>query len=130
MNTMDKIRMFPQSQAAAGRKPAQEEECPTCKFPLADTAHGWIKEYRDHTCNDKCLQRYGFCLIPCPTCTGGVEAKRQARLINDLFQDSKIPHYARDCSFPSYPEDADQKPRIFLQTRIRHRLAARRAKAG
>lgn len=119
---MDKIRMFPRTQA--------EECCPTCKFPLADTAHGWVKEYREHTCTDKCLQRYGFCLIPCPTCTGGVEAKRQAQLINDLFQDSNIPHYARDWTFQTYPENADQKARIAVQLRIGDWLEGRLTKGG
>jgi len=119
---MSNLRIFPRTQA--------EEVCPTCKFPLADVAHGWVKEYREHEPTEKCLQRYGFCLIPCPTCTGGVEAKRQAQLINDLFTDSNIPHYARDWTFQSYPENADQKARLAVQTRIGDWLEGRLTKGG
>ena len=97
---MQNISIFPRTQA--------EEFCPACMFPLAGTAHGWVKEYRKHEHTEKCHQYYGYCLVPCPMCTGGVEAKRQAQLINELFRDSNIPHYAREWTFDSYPNDANQ----------------------
>ena len=127
---MDKIRMFPTAQTSARQPRKEEEVCPTCKFPLAGTSHGWVKEYHEHTCTDKCLQRYGYCLIPCPTCTGGVEAKRQAQLINDLFKDSNIPHYARDWTFDSYPDDADHKALMAVRTRMNDWLDGKPTKHG
>jgi DNA replication protein DnaC len=87
----------------------REETCPTCTFPLADTAHGWVKEYRDHEHNERCARRHGYCLIPCPMCSGGVTAKRQAQMINDLFGDSHIPFYAKDWTFASFPGDRAAK---------------------
>ncbi len=106
----DNIRIFPRSNTAPKLPAIREETCPTCKFPLADSAFGWVKDYwgEKHIHSERCQQRYGFCLIPCPTCSGGVEAKRSAQLINQLFQDSNIPHYARDWTFDSYPDNADQ----------------------
>src|SRR6266567_938999 len=80
----------------------QEQTCPKCKCPLYDTTPGWIREDRPHTHDEKCLRRYGFCLIPCPMCSGGVEAKRQAQLINELFGDAHIPWYAKEWNFGEY----------------------------
>ena len=104
---MSNIKLFPRKDAI--------ETCPTCAFPLEDTAFGWVKEYsqhhdpeQQHRHSEKCVQKYGFCLAPCPMCSGGVEAKRNAQLINELFSDSNIPVYARDWTFASYPKDADQ----------------------
>lgn len=85
-------------------QPKPEPLCPKCKFPLADTSHGWVREDRYHEHDGKCLRRSGFCLIPCPMCSGGVEAKRQAQLINELFGDAHIPWYAREWSFENYPD--------------------------
>ena len=90
-------------------RPKQEEVCPICHCPLADTAHGWVKEYRPHDDHSKCQRKYGFCLMPCPTCSGGVEAKRAAQLINDLFGDAHIPWYAKAWTYDNYPQDADQQ---------------------
>lgn len=106
----DNVRMFPRGNTAPKLPIVKEETCPTCKFPLADSSFGWVKDYwgEKHIHSERCAQRYGFCLIPCPTCSGGVEAKRSAQLINALFQDSNIPHYARDWTFDSYPSNADQ----------------------
>ncbi len=36
----------------------QEDTCPTCKFPLADIAHGWVKEYREHEHNERCDREF------------------------------------------------------------------------
>ncbi len=87
----------------------QGETCPTCKFPLADTAHGWVKEYREHEHNERCDRKFGYCCVPCPMCSGGVTAKRQAQMINDLFGDAHIPFYARDWTFTSFPGDKAAK---------------------
>src|SRR6266704_1168293 len=64
--------------------PPKREECRTCHFPLDDASHGWVKSGFDPITHKTLL-------IPCPTCSGGVEAKRQAQLINDLFGDSHVP---------------------------------------
>jgi len=98
---VDNISIFPRSGNTA-RKQQPEETCPTCKFPLADSSHGWVKDYSDHEHSEKCLKRFGFCLVPCPTCSGGVEAKRNAQLINDMFKDSNIPWPAREYTFKSF----------------------------
>jgi DNA replication protein DnaC len=129
---VDNIRIFPTTQATA-RKPQQEEEtCPTCKFPLADTAFGWVKDYwgEGHVHDAKCAERYGFCLIPCPTCSGGVEAKRHAQLINDLFSDSNIPSYAQDWTFSTFPEDASKRALAETRTQISLWLADKPTKQG
>src|SRR5579871_3475346 len=80
----------------------EEKVCHKCKFPLADSSHGWVREDRPHTHSEQCQKRYGYCLIPCPLCSGGIEAKRQAQLINDLFGDAHIPFYAREWNFGDY----------------------------
>ncbi len=45
-------------------------------------------------------------------CSGGVTAKRQAQLINDLFGDAHIPFYARDWTFTSFPGDKHAKQEV------------------
>lgn len=131
---MDNIRIFPTTQATA-RKPQVEETCPTCKFPLADSSYGWVKEYSrhdigEHGHSEKCAQKYDFCLIPCPTCSGGVEAKRHAQLINELFSESNIPHYARDWTFATYPDDASRRAISETRTQISLWLASKPTKQG
>jgi DNA replication protein DnaC len=126
----DNIRMFPRGNTAPKLPIVHEETCPTCKFPLADSSFGWVKEYGQHYHSERCQQRYGFCLIPCPTCSGGVEAKRSAQLINQLFHDSNIPHYARDWTFDSYPADADQEAKRETHTQITLWSAGKPTKGG
>src|SRR5258707_9936065 len=107
---VNNISIFPRTQPI--------ETCPTCKTPLEETSHGWVRAYwlrealelgvephTEHT--DKCHKYMGYCMLPCPMCSGGVEAKRLAHMINELFKDSNIPHYARDWTFSTYPNDAD-----------------------
>lgn len=100
--------------------------CPKCKYPLASDSHGWLKDYwppegsHEHTprCeSDRNFRKYGYCLIPCLMCAGGVTAKRQAQLINDLFGDAHIPFYARDWTFTTFPGSiaAARTVRGFLQ---------------
>ena len=86
----------------------QEPVCPKCKCPLTDTSHGWVREDRWHVHNEQCHKKYGYCDIPCPMCSGGVEAKRQAQLINELFGDAHIPWYAREWSFENYPDQGSE----------------------
>jgi DNA replication protein DnaC len=129
------IRIFPTTTQATAHKPQPEETCPTCNFPLADQAFGWVKEYSVHDLNapghsERCAQRYGFCLIPCPTCSGGVEAKRHAQLINDLFGDSNIPHYAKEWTFATFPADASRKALAETRTQISLWLANKPTKQG
>ena len=128
----DNIRMFPRTNTAPKLPVVREETCPTCKFPLANSAYGWVKDYwgEKHIHSERCQQRYGFCLIPCPTCSGGVEAKRSAQLINALFADSNIPHYARDWTFDSYPADADQDAKRETHTQITLWSAGKPTKGG
>ncbi len=63
-------------------------------------------------------------------CSGGVEAKRQAQLMNALFNDSNIPHYAKDWTFGTYPENADHKALFAVQTRLSDWLSGAFTKGG
>lgn len=87
--------------------------CPTCQFPLSKERHGWTKDYSQHTDHSGHLQRYGYCLVPCPTCSGNVqqyaEAMRRAENVSSLFGASQIPHHAKRWSFSSFPADGDQQ---------------------
>lgn len=81
--------------------------CITCKMPLNATSYGWQRLYGEHSDHTGHLQRFGFCLIPCPMCSGGVEAKRTARLITGLFGDAHIPFSAKDWGFHTIPKGVD-----------------------
>jgi DNA replication protein DnaC len=95
--------------------------CPTCKHPLSDTHFGNLIDYwpprGTHQHTERCasgreFRKYGYCLIPCPTCSGGVTAKRAARLINELFGDAHIPFYGKDWRFSSFPGDEVAKEAV------------------
>ncbi len=51
-------------------------------------------------------------------------------MINALFQDSNIPHYAREWTFDSYPTNADQDALREVQTQISLWLANKATKGG
>jgi len=93
--------------------------CPACKIPLADSAHGWTKLYAAHTNCTGHRKQYGYCLIPCPTCTGPVErlreAQRKAATVARLFGASQIPFYARSWTFASFPETGDHQSESLVQ---------------
>jgi DNA replication protein DnaC len=124
---MGEIKVFPRTQPI--------EECPTCKTPLEETSHGWVREHSyheigEHGHSERCSRKFDFCLIPCPMCSGGVEAKRLAQTINMLFSDSNIPAYAKDWTFNTFPEDADHKALFAVQSRLSDWLAGAFTKGG
>lgn len=124
---MNNMRVFPRKQPI--------ETCPTCKTPLEETSHGWVREHSRHELgerghSERCYRKFDFCLVPCPMCSGGVEAKRQAMLINELFRDSNIPAYARDWTFASYPKDADPDAMRQLLLQVNMWLAGERKAKG
>lgn len=97
--------------------------CPTCKTPLSDDAHGWIKRYDAHRNHAGHLERYGYCLVPCTTCSGPVgnlrEAQRKASLTARLFGASQIPFNAKKWTFETYPTDGDRKSLAQVQAFVR-----------
>jgi DNA replication protein DnaC len=100
--------------------------CPTCKTPLSDDAHGWTKLYGDHRNHAGHLERYGYCLVPCRTCSGPVEhlreAQRKAATVARLFGASQIPFYAKKWTFDSFPAEGDRKSLAQVQTFVRNVL--------
>jgi DNA replication protein DnaC len=130
---MNNLSIFPRNEPI--------EACPTCKTPLEELSHGWVKAYwreeaealglEPHTYHtEKCAKRYGFCLIPCPMCSGGVEAKHLAQTINSLFKDSNIPAYAQDWTFTNYPDNADSNARQIVSARVADWLEGKPTKGG
>jgi DNA replication protein DnaC len=119
-----------QKRFALPQPPKPEPVCPRCKCPLTDTSHGWVREDRWHEHNEKCIRLSGYCQIPCPLCSGGVEAKRQAQLINELFGDAHIPWYARDWNFDTYPAHGDQNALEEVKAFVRFSLAGTGEKRG
>lgn len=124
-----------QKRFAVPEPPQQEPVCPECKCLLAATSHGWVRAYwpplgihRNHS--EKCHKKYGYCDIPCPLCTGGIEAKRSAQLINELFGDAHIPWYARDWRFETLPEDRDGDVLDEVKDFVRYCLAGTAQKRG
>ncbi len=87
--------------------------CPTCKFPIRDDAHGWTKTYGEHTCTESHHKKYGYCEVPCPTCSGGVQdklfARQKAAQLAHLFGGATIPFQYKDWTFSSFPSNADQQ---------------------
>lgn len=124
---MNNVSIFP-------RITDEEETCPTCKWYLADSEHGWLRvhwqRFPEHVHTEKCLKYTGYCMVPCPMCSGGVEAKRSAQLINDLFRDSNIPAYAKDWTFGTYPKDASSKALLAVRTRISDWLEGKETRGG
>lgn len=124
---MNNISVFPRTQPI--------ETCPTCKTPLEETSHGWVREISKHELgerghSERCHRKFDYCEVPCPMCSGGVEAKRQAMLINELFRDSNIPTYAQDWTFASYPKDADERAAHQLLAQVNMWLAGERKAKG
>lgn len=129
---MEKIMNFQQQReilrlkhANQGTSPyaQQKEVCPTCKFPLEETSHGFVRgPFNPDTKKTT--------LIPCPTCSGGAEAKRQAKAINTLFGDAHIPFYARDWTFATYPQDADPAALAAVKQFVSLSLSGQSAKRG
>jgi DNA replication protein DnaC len=101
----------------------QEETCPTCKFSLASETHGWVSAGYDD-------RLHKTIVIPCPMCSGGIEAKRQAQLINDLFGDAHIPWYAREWSFSTFPQASNEIAFDAVTNFVAERLANIPGKRG
>jgi len=91
---------------------AESKICQTCMFPLDGTAHGWLKDYSQHSDHTGHNKKFGYCEVPCPTCTGDANqralAQEQANLVQRLFHGSDMPLRAKDWTFSTYPVDADQ----------------------
>ena len=85
--------------------------CSTCHTPI-DAAPGRIREYRPHTDHTGHAMKYGYCEIPCPTCSGDAmvrrAARQQAELVQRIFGGADIPWKMRDWEFSSFPTTGDQ----------------------
>ena len=110
--------------------PAYQEKaliCPTCKVPFKEGEYGWVKEYAPHADHSKCLQRFGYCVVPCPTCSGDalqrIAAKKQAELVARLFGGADIPYDARTWTFSNFPVDADKDALATAKTFVARHLA-------
>jgi DNA replication protein DnaC len=108
--------------------------CPTCKFPLQETAHGWVRDYSEHTDHADHHRKFGYCEVPCPTCTTlsmqRLSARRQAEHVMRLFGSSHLPQYARDWSFETLPTDVDAHAKAaissFVQLHLRRDPTSKR----
>lgn len=93
--------------------PAVPDNCPTCGCALDELAHGWVRRstpHEDHAGHNK---KYGYCEVPCPTCTGDAYQRRiaheQAVLVHRLFGDSHLPWDTRNWTFETFPVHYDQR---------------------
>jgi DNA replication protein DnaC len=77
--------------------------CPTCKLPIRDDAHGFVR-HPDPTQFVKA--------VPCPQCSPRVKAikavKKMEQDLGDLFGGANIPDNAEPWEFATYPLDGDQ----------------------
>lgn len=93
--------------------------CPTCKFPIRDNSHGWTKLYGEHTCSESHHKKYGYCEVPCPTCSVSVQDKlftrQKAAQLSRLFGGANIPFQYKDWTFATFPSNADQFARGLVQ---------------
>jgi DNA replication protein DnaC len=101
--------------------------CPTCGHPLSETTHGWMKDYGEHYNHEGHHRKFGYCEVPCPSCSAGAEQraaiKRQQEMVSRLFGSSHIPHQARSWEFKTYPQGADEAARLMVQKFVRRHLA-------
>lgn len=96
--------------------------CPTCHIPISDDAYGRMRDYSQHTDHTGHFQKFGYCEIPCPTCSGDAQQRRhfrqQAELVQRLFGGADIPWKMRDWNFTNYPVYGDQQAKETIQTTI------------
>jgi DNA replication protein DnaC len=100
--------------------PANLPTCPTCKCPLDGEKH-WLRDYSQSD-----GKHFGYSEVPCPDCSGDIDAKRyalrKARLVSTCFGESQIPFQAKNWTFETYPKDADQHAlqivRAFVRTHL------------
>lgn len=101
-------------------------ECPTCHYPISEYAYGRVREYRPHDDHTGHVQLYGYCEIPCPTCSGDAQKrialKKQAELVQKLFGGADIPFKMRDYEFSSYPVNGDERALKVVQGFVRHHV--------
>jgi len=138
MQHLSNISMYPRTRVVESRPlpatapmvpppPAEPEvaACPTCHLPFSENRHGWTKNYTEHSDHTGHLRKFGYCLEPCPTCSGDVEkrmaAKKQAERVNLLFGTPQIPAYAKSWTLESSP--ANQKAKDMVSEYIRQALA-------
>jgi DNA replication protein DnaC len=85
--------------------------CPTCKMPIRDDLHGWVRtaELSEKT-------GYKAVIAPCPTCSGDVQTKREARRkaaeLSRLFGGANIPFQYKDWTFSTFPKDSEKRPAL------------------
>jgi DNA replication protein DnaC len=99
-------------------------ECPTCHHPISEFSYGHIREHRPHEDHTGHIQFYGYCEIPCPTCSVGAQErialKKQAEFVQKLFGGADIPWKMRNYEFSSYPVNGDPQALRVVQGFIRH----------
>jgi DNA replication protein DnaC len=109
----EKLQRLRAKRQALGDYPRDANACPVCHFPLMDDAHGWVKEYDGHNEHAGHHQRYGYCEVPCPACSGDVQnkvaARKRAELVARLFGGADIPHDARTWTFATFPHDSEKR---------------------
>lgn len=103
-----------------------ERVCPTCKYPFSELVHGWVKDYSEHSSHEGHYCKYGYCEVPCPTCSGDAQtralARKQAELVARLFGGANIPYMYRNWTFETYPANADQKAKHEVQGFVQRHL--------
>jgi DNA replication protein DnaC len=98
--------------------------CPTCKTPIRAYEHGWVR-------TAEISEKTGWksAIAPCPTCSGDVQAKvearRKAALLEKLFNGANIPFQYADWTFASFPPKNEEKQQAcrFVQNWIHDMLS-------
>lgn len=103
--------------------------CPTCHIPISDDAHGWLVTRASRTSVGGKVE-----IVPCPTCSGDAQQKRQSRLqaqlVQRLFGGADIPWSMRDWDFTSFPFYGDQEAREHVQAFIQAHMNGERKRRG
>ena len=98
-------------------------ECPMCRTPISDDAHGWlvVRSERNRLPGGKVET------VPCPNCSGDAMKKRaarkQAELVQRIFGGSDIPWKMRNWEFTSFPASGDQAAKKQVQKFVEHHLS-------
>jgi len=78
-----------------------------------------MRDYSVHYNHTGHHRKFGYCEVPCPTCSGPVEhlreAQRKAAMVTRLFGASQIPWDARNWTFDTFPVDGDALARQQVQ---------------
>lgn len=118
MQQPSNIIQFDQSRRSMHLEP---NICPTCKAPIKDNEHGWLRVSDPKMPHTSVSPERGYkpLLVPCSTCSGDVQAKREARQkaaqLSRLFGGANIPFQYKDWTFASFPGNADQQAKQQVQ---------------